>query len=346
VAEALLKIENLTKHYRASGSFFSASAGLVRAVDGISFAIERGTTFALVGESGCGKTTVTKVVLRLEEPTNGVVRFRDKIVHDLKGQDLLAYKRAVQAVFQDPYASMNPRMRVLDVIAEPLRIHEGLRGQALRARIGELLTDVGLSPSAATLYPHQFSGGQRQRIAIARALALRPELMILDEPVSGLDVSIRAQILNLLIDLQREHGLTYLLVSHDLAIVEHMSHNVGVMYVGKLVELSDSEDFYREPMHPYSRALLAAVPHPDPDVPMGETVVGEVASPINPPSGCRFHPRCPIYANSAICREEEPALEGLRAGHRVACHKADLGAGEVRVRREAETAAADAGRRV
>ena len=321
MAEPLLQVEGLTKHYRAAGSFFSASSGLVRAVDGISFSIEEGRTFALVGESGCGKTTVTKVLLRLEQPTSGVVRFRNKIVHELKGQDLRDYRRAVQAVFQDPYSSLNPRMQVHDIVADPLQIHEGLKGAALRARVAELLADVGLNPTAAERYPHQFSGGQRQRIAIARALALRPKLMILDEPVSGLDVSIRAQILNLLVDLQQSHGLSYLLISHDLAIVEHMSDDVGVMYVGKFAELCTKEALYGAPQHPYSKALLAAMPHPNPEIPMSATVTGEVASPINPPSGCRFHPRCPIYQDSRACREETPAWQEIQAGHRVACHK-------------------------
>ena len=334
MADLILEVDNLTKHYRAAGSFFSSGTRLVRAVDGVSFAIEEGSTFALVGESGCGKTTITKVLLRLEEPTSGVVRFRDKVVHDLTGPDLRAYKRTVQAVFQDPYSSMNPRMRVIDIIAEPLKVHENLGGAALRDRIGELLTDVGLSPTAAALYPHQFSGGQRQRIAIARALALRPKLMILDEPVSGLDVSIRAQILNLLADLQKNYGLSYLLISHDLAIVEHMSHTVGVMYVGKLVELTSKDVFYSGPLHPYSKALLASVPQPDPDLPMAATVAGEVASPINPPPGCRFHPRCPMYGESPICREHEALWRAARPDHWVACHKVEPTAQEADFERQ------------
>jgi oligopeptide/dipeptide ABC transporter ATP-binding protein len=321
MSETLLELEGLTKHYRASGSAFASATRVVRAVDGVSFSVAAGTTFALVGESGSGKTTVSKVILRLEQPTGGVVKFRGKVVHELKDESLREYKRSVQAVFQDPYSSLNPRMRIFDIIAEPLRIHGEARGAALRARVSELLGDVGLSAAAAELYPHQFSGGQRQRIAIARALALKPKLMVLDEPVSGLDVSIRAQILNLLVDLQRNYGLTYLLISHDLAIVEHMSHKVGVMYVGKLIELSDKEDFYADTLHPYSKALLAAVPQPDPDIPMSATVSGEVASAIDPPSGCRFHPRCPIYANSPTCRDIDPAWREMRPRHHVACHK-------------------------
>jgi oligopeptide/dipeptide ABC transporter ATP-binding protein len=300
---------------------FSLGKNLVRAVDGVSFSVDEGSTFALVGESGCGKTTLTKVLLRLEVPTSGVVRFRGQVVHELSGQDLKDYTRSVQAVFQDPYSSLNPRSRVLEIIGEPLQIHEGLRAAGLRARVAELLIEVGLPPRAADRYPHQFSGGQRQRIAIARALSLRPRLMILDEPVSGLDVSIRAQILNLLVDLQERHALSYILISHDLAVVEHMSHKVAVMYAGRLVELAMKDDLYGEPLHPYSEALLAAVPHPDPDIPMRAPVSGEMASPINPPSGCRFHPRCPIYANAEDCHRRQPEWREVRHKHFVACHK-------------------------
>jgi peptide/nickel transport system ATP-binding protein len=323
MAGPLLEVEGLTKYYRAAGSFFSLGKNLVRAVDGVSFSVDEGSTFALVGESGCGKTTVTKVLLRLEEPTSGVVRFRGQVVHELSGQDLKDYTRSVQAVFQDPYSSLNPRSRVLEIIGEPLQIHEGLRATELRTRVAALLTEVGLPPSAADRYPHQFSGGQRQRIAIARALSLRPRLMILDEPVSGLDVSIRAQILNLLVDLQERYGLSYILVSHDLAVVEHMSHKVAVMYAGRLAELALKEDLYDEPLHPYSAALLASVPHPDPDIPMSAPVSGEVASPINPPSGCRFHPRCPIYRNTEDCHARQPEWREVRHNHFVACHKVE-----------------------
>jgi oligopeptide/dipeptide ABC transporter ATP-binding protein len=321
---AILQVENLTKHYSVAAGFFTSGTQVVRAVDAVSFTIEEGTTFALVGESGSGKTTISKLLLGLEKPTSGTITFGGRPVHGLRGRELLAHKRAVQAVFQDPYSSLNPRMSVHDIVAEPLRVHEHL-GRGLRSEVVRLLKDVGLSASAADLYPHQFSGGQRQRIAIARALALRPKLIVLDEPVSGLDVSIRAQILNLLVDLQAEYGLSYVLISHDLAIVEHLSHRVGVLYVGKLVELAEKEDFYRAPRHPYSQALLQAVPQPDPDIPLAALLRGEVASAIAPPSGCRFHPRCGIYAGTPLCREQEPALLPVVPGHGVACHKVQLG---------------------
>ena len=276
-----------------------------------------------MGESGCGKTTVAKMILLLERPTRGVIRFKGDDITGLRGSGLREYKRLVQAVFQDPYSSLNPRMQVLDIIGEPLQVHEGMHGRELRMRVGELLENVGLSPVTGSFFPHQFSGGQRQRIAIARALALRPQLIVLDEPVSGLDVSIRAQILNLLVDLQRDLGLSYLLISHDLAIVEHMSHRVGVMYVGKMVELADKDQLYENTLHPYSKALLASVPQPDPDIPMGTTISGEVASPINPPSGCRFHPRCPIYFETGMCREVEPDWREIEGDHMTACHKVE-----------------------
>ena len=311
------------KHFRGSGSWLGRNAEAIQAVDGVNFSIGEGETFALVGESGCGKTTVAKMILLLERPTGGVIRFRGDDITGLRGSGLKEYKRLVQAVFQDPYSSLNPRMQVLDIIGEPLQVHEGLHGRELRMRVGELLENVGLSPVTGSFFPHQFSGGQRQRIAIARALALRPQLIVLDEPVSGLDVSIRAQILNLLVDLQSDLGLSYLLISHDLAIVEHMSHRVGVMYVGKMVELADKDQLYENTLHPYSKALLASVPQPDPDIPMGTTISGEVASPINPPTGCRFHPRCPIYFETGMCREVEPDWREINSEHLTACHKVE-----------------------
>ena len=321
MAELLLEAEGLVKYFSASRSFIQRNTDLIHAVDGVDFSIAEGTTFALVGESGCGKTTVAKMVLLLERPTRGVIRFRGRDIGRLKGSALQEYKRLVQAVFQDPYSSLNPRMQVLDIVGEPLQVHEGLGGRTLRSRVAQLLENVGLNPVTMASYPHQFSGGQRQRIAIARALALQPKLIVLDEPVSGLDVSIRAQILNLLGDLQRDFGLSYLLISHDLAVVEHMSHAVGVMYVGKMMELASKDALYSNPQHPYTRALLASVPQPDPNIPMEAVVSGEVASPINPPTGCRFHPRCPLYQEAALCREEEPQWREILRGHHAACHK-------------------------
>jgi oligopeptide/dipeptide ABC transporter ATP-binding protein len=325
MGELLLEVEGLVKHFTGPRALSFRKPELIRAVDGVSFSIMEGETFALVGESGCGKTTVAKMILLLEQPTAGVIRFRGSDVHRLRGRALREYKRLAQAVFQDPYSSLNPRMQVLDIVGEPLQVHEGLSGRAYRARVAELLENVGLSPLTGTSFPHQFSGGQRQRIAIARALALRPKLIVLDEPVSGLDVSIRAQILNLLAELQKNLGLSYLLISHDLAIVEHMSHIVGVMYVGKMVELASKDELFADTRHPYAKALLASVPQPNPDLPMGETITGEIGSPINPPSGCRFHPRCPIYALSSICRDMEPDWREVELGHRTACHKVEMG---------------------
>jgi oligopeptide transport system ATP-binding protein len=321
VVEPLLEVEGLVKHFTSHRTLFQRKAAPIRAVDGVTFSINEGETFALVGESGCGKTTVAKMILLLELPTMGVIKFRGRNVHNLKGRDLRGYKRSVQAVFQDPYSSLDPRMRVLDIIGEPLQIQLGMSGRALRMRVSELLENVGLSSEAGANYAHQFSGGQRQRIAIARSLALQPQLIVLDEPVSGLDVSIRAQILNLLGELQKNHGLSYLLISHDLAIVEHMSNMVGVMYVGKMAEMTTKDELFRDSLHPYTSALMASVPQPDPDIPMGTTISGEVASPINPPSGCRFHPRCPLYEDSNICRDLEPDWREVKTGHMVACHK-------------------------
>ena len=323
MADQLLEVEGLAKHFRGGGNWINRGGDSIRAVDGVSFSVGEGETFALVGESGCGKTTVAKMILLLERPTWGTIKFQGEDVSRFRGSGLREYKRLVQAVFQDPYSSLNPRMQVLDIIGEPLRVHQKLRGRNLRMRVGELLENVGLNPITASFFPHQFSGGQRQRIAIARALALRPNLIVLDEPVSGLDVSIRAQILNLLVQLQRDLGLSYLLISHDLAIVEHMSHRVGVMYVGKMVELATRDEFYGNTLHPYSNALLASVPQPDPDIPMGTTITGEVASPINPPSGCRFHTRCPIYLETDMCREVEPEWREVLTDHLTACHKVE-----------------------
>jgi oligopeptide/dipeptide ABC transporter ATP-binding protein len=290
----------------------------VRAVDGVNFSVSPGQTLGLVGESGCGKTTTAKLVLRLEEPTGGGLRFEGRDIGGLEGNDVRQYRRAVQAVFQDPFASLNPRMRVDAIIAEPLITHERLDAPEVAKRVSRLLDLVGLSERSAQLFPHEFSGGQRQRIAIARSLALSPRLIVLDEPVSALDVSIRAQILNLLRDLQAQLGVSYLFIAHDLAAVAHMSHTIAVMYLGKIVECGDAETVALEPKHPYTRALFAAALPIDLDASRDDvTVTGEVPSPLNPPSGCRFHTRCPFVMPH--CVTDEPALR-IEAGRQVACH--------------------------
>jgi oligopeptide/dipeptide ABC transporter ATP-binding protein len=318
----LLEARGLTKHYAGEGRFGPGS-GVVRAVDDISFTIGEGETLALVGESGSGKTTTAQMILLLERATAGEILYDGVDVTRADRQTLRKYKQSVQAVFQDPYSSLNPRMRIGDIIAEPLHIHGRLTRRELAARVGELLDQVGLQPSVARYYPHQFSGGQRQRIAVARALSLQPKLIVLDEPVSALDVSIQAQILNLLVELQQELHLSYLLISHDLAIVDHMSHRVAVMYAGKLVEIAEGRRLLADPEHPYTRALMAAVPSIDPDEPLRDIVGGEVSNPANPPSGCRFHPRCPLrreLGEPAICHEAEPPLALVGPDHRSACH--------------------------
>jgi oligopeptide/dipeptide ABC transporter ATP-binding protein len=315
---AVLEAVNLSKHFQARRKIFGGSTGTVRAVDDVSFAVDSGQTLGVVGESGCGKTTTAKLVLGLEEPSSGSIRF--------EGCDLLAldtagrrhYRKSVQAVFQDPYASLNPRMRIADIIAEPLVTNETLSAADVRKRVRELLDLVSLPEHAADLFPHEFSGGQRQRIAIARALASSPRLVVLDEPVSALDVSIRAQILNLLRDLQAELGLSYLFIAHDLAAVAHMSHTVVVMYLGKIVESGEAQVLAREPKHPYTQALFSAALPIHPDDRREETVLkGEVPSPLRPPTGCRFHPRCPHAM--AQCATDEPLLKDT-SGRLVACH--------------------------
>jgi oligopeptide/dipeptide ABC transporter ATP-binding protein len=320
--QALLEVTCLTKSFPLAGGLLSRSRGVVHAVDDVSFTIEEGTTLALVGESGCGKTTTARMILLLDRPTSGTIRFNGVDITRLRRSALKRHKNSVQAVFQDPYSSLNPRMRVGDIVAEPLRIHEGLRGSRLKARVDELFNQVGIRPNLTDSYPHQFSGGQRQRIAVARAISLNPKLIVLDEPVSALDVSIRAQILNLLVDLQEHLGVSYLLISHDLAIVEYMSHTVAVMYAGRIVELATSEILYKNPQHPYTRALMSAVPHPNPDIPLGSIVGGEAVNPTAPPTGCRFHPRCPL-AEPAICSASQPELRTTEEQHQVSCFKAD-----------------------
>ena len=317
----VLEAAGLSKHFRAKRGIFGGDRGVVRAVDGISFAIEGGQTLGVVGESGCGKTTTAKLVLGLEEPTGGAIRFEGKDLQELDGAGRRHYRKSVQAVFQDPYASLNPRMRVSAIIAEPLVTNESLPAVEVRQRVLQLLDLVGLPDRAADLFPHEFSGGQRQRIAIARALALSPKLVVLDEPVSALDVSIRAQILNLLRDLQSELGLSYLFIAHDLAAVAHMSHTIVVMYLGKIVESGEARDLARAPKHPYTEALFSAALPSHPDERREEIILpGEVPSPLNPPSGCRFHPRCPHAMEH--CAQQEPMLTDVK-GRFVACHLYD-----------------------
>jgi oligopeptide/dipeptide ABC transporter ATP-binding protein len=315
---ALLEVENLTKYFPVRRGLFGGPPAHVKAVDGVSFAIPPARTLGLVGESGCGKTTTSKLILGLEEPTAGAIRFEGQELTRLDRDGLRRYRRSVQAVFQDPYASLNPRMRVGAIIAEPLVENDHPGPGEVRDRVAQLLDLVGLPPRSRDLFPHEFSGGQRQRIAIARALALAPKLVILDEPVSALDVSIRAQILNLLRDLQRRLGLAYLFIAHDLAAVAHMSHAIAVMYLGKIVELGDAATIVRAPKHPYTRALFAAAlpSHPD-ELREDVAVTGEVPSPLQPPAGCRFHPRCP--AAMARCSTVPPALRPVE-DRAVACH--------------------------
>jgi oligopeptide/dipeptide ABC transporter ATP-binding protein len=317
----LLEASDLAKRFAVRRGLFAKSAELVHAVDGISFSIETGKTLGLVGESGCGKTTTAKLVLLLEQPTGGAIRFQGHDLQTLDTAEMRNYRRSVQAVFQDPFASLNPRMRVGTIILEPLVTNEKISGAEAKRRVLQLLEVVGLPDRAADLFPHEFSGGQRQRIAIARALALSPKLVVLDEPVSALDVSIRAQILNLLRDLQAQLGLSYLFIAHDLAAVAHMSHTIAVMYLGKIVETGDADTIAKTPKHPYTQALFSAALPTHPDEQREEIILpGEVPSPIRPPSGCRFHPRCP-YA-MARCSEEEPQLLQVD-GRLAACHLYD-----------------------
>ncbi len=320
----LLEVRDLVKHFPVGGGLLGRRRALIRAVDGVSFGIRRGETLGLVGESGCGKTTTGRCILQLERPTSGQVLFEGRDLTRLEGAELRRQRRRIQVIFQDPYSSLNPRMTVGQILAEPLAVHGTVPdARARAARVEALLGQVGLLPQHARRYPHQLSGGQRQRVGIARALALEPAVIVCDEPVSALDVSIQAQIINLLEDLQGELGLTYLFVAHDLSVVRHISDRVAVMYLGKIVELADRRTLYEAPVHPYTRALLSAVPIPDPELESRrEHVVlrGEVPSPVHPPTGCAFHPRCPIAVPE--CSREVPALRELGPGHHVACIRA------------------------
>ena len=319
----ILEIRNLVKHYPVGRqSLFDRRREVVRAVDGVSLSIGAGRTMGLVGESGCGKSTLGKVIMRLEPATSGEVIYRGENFLAASGSKLRALRRDVQIIFQDPYASLNPRMTVLEILEEPFRIHGVSSGVARSARISDLLEAVGLSASVASRYPHEFSGGQRQRIGIARAIALNPKLIVCDEPVSALDVSIQSQVLNLLVRLQREMGLSYLFIAHGLAAVKHISDDVGVMYLGKLVESAPKRQLFAAPAHPYTQALISAIPVPDPNVRRQRIVLeGDVPSPIRPPSGCRFHTRCPQAANvGAACHMIEPPTVEIAPGHKVACH--------------------------
>jgi oligopeptide transport system ATP-binding protein len=314
----LLEVKDLKKHFPVKrGIIFSKVTGHVKAVDGLSFSIKKGETLGLVGESGCGKSTVGRLILRLLDPTEGKIFFNDRNILELKTGYMNKLRKEIQVIFQDPYASLNPRMTVGDIIGEPVDIHRMAYGKERISKIKELLNKVGLSPSHINRYPHEFSGGQRQRIGIARALSVNPRFIIADEPVSALDVSIQAQIINLLSDLQKEMELTYLFISHDLSVVKHISNRAGVMYLGKLMEIAPSEELYEYPLHPYTKALLSAIP--DPEKYNNRILLeGDVPSPVNIPSGCRFRTRC--WLKEEICREKEPDFLEIRKDHYVSCH--------------------------
>jgi peptide/nickel transport system ATP-binding protein len=323
---SLLEVRGLKVHFPiTSGLLFERKIGAVYAVDGVDLDLNQGETLGLVGESGCGKSTASKAILRLIEPTEGSVRFDGVDVTGLKGEELRRLRRRMQMIFQDPFSSLDPRQSVGSILAEPIRTHGLAAGKAADDRVRELLEVVGLPAEAAGRFPHEFSGGQRQRIGIARALAVRPDLIICDEPVSALDVSIQAQVINLLEELQEEFGLTFLFVAHDLAVVRHISDRIAVMYLGRIVEVAPSDELYELPLHPYTIALLSAIPIPDPEVELRRErilLTGDLPSPADPPPGCRFHTRCP-FRQPTRCHDEEPELRALRSGHTVACHWAE-----------------------
>jgi oligopeptide/dipeptide ABC transporter ATP-binding protein len=320
MSEPLLTVEKLKKYFPVTkGILFAKTLGWVKAVDDIDFAIHPGETFGLVGESGCGKTTTAFLILQLYTPTSGIIRLDGVNINKFKGQERAIYRKSVQAVFQDPYSSLSPRLRVRSIVAEPLVVNSTMTKGEIDDRVREVISQVGLPAESPELYPHEFSGGQRQRIAIARALALKPKLVVLDEPVSGLDVSIRAQVMNLLKDLQQNSGVAYLLIAHNLANVRYMSNWVGVMYLGKIVESAPGEELFTHALHPYTQALLSAALPSHPDVQRKElTLPGEVPSPVNVPPGCRFHPRC--FRVMKICSEEKPSLKAVNSQHYVSCH--------------------------
>jgi len=330
-APTLLEVVRLTKHYPVRGGWLGRARGEVHAVDEVSFSIEDGETLGLVGESGCGKSTLGKTILKLVDPTSGSIRWRGEAIEGLRGAEMRPFRRQLQAVFQDPYASLNPRMRASDIVAEPIRNFARVPEAEVRERVSSLFDRVGLRSDQLPKYPHEFSGGQRQRLGIARALAPKPRLIVCDEPVSALDVSVQAQVINLLVDLQRDFSLSYLFVAHDLAVVRHISHRVAVMYLGRIVELAGTKRLFDGPQHPYTEALLSAVPVPEPGAQRKRIILaGDVPSPIHPPSGCRFHTRCP-YAFDR-CRIEEPVLAQVAPGHFAACHLRESAAAPVDTR--------------
>ncbi len=319
--DILLKVEDLKMHFPIYRGVFQRQVGAVRAVDGISFDVHRGETLGLVGESGCGKSTTGRAILQLYKPTDGAIHFEGADLIKLRGEEMRRMRRKMQMIFQDPYASLNPRMTVEQIVGEPLMVHNVATGKEIEERVKHLLELVGLNPSFSSRYPHEFSGGQRQRVGVARALALQPSFIICDEPISALDVSIQAQVVNLLEELQEQFNLTYLFIAHDLSMVRHISKRVAVMYLGVIVELTDRDELYRSPLHPYTQALLSAVPVPDPvlDAQRKRTILeGDVPSPANPPSGCRFRTRCPIAQE--VCAGERPEFREVKPGHFVACH--------------------------
>ncbi len=314
----LVKVKNLVKYFPVRGGLFQQVKAWVQAVDDVSFSVKEGETLGLVGESGCGKTTVGRTMLRLIEPTSGEVEFGGTDILRLKGQEMKSMRRNMQIIFQDPYASLDPRIPVGESIGEGLKIHGIGNSQERQEIVMDTLKKVGLESYHAHRYPHEFSGGQRQRIGIARALALQPQFIVADEPVSALDVSIQSQVLNILKDLQHEFKLTYLFIAHNLSVVEHISDRVAVMYLGKVVEVSDRDELFRNPLHPYTQALMSAIPIPDPTVKRERIILqGDVPSPLNPPKGCRFHPRCPVAID--VCSQQEPPLEDVMSGHMAAC---------------------------